>query len=323
MVVLSLISFLLVKIYQIEDVDIEEEQLTIVTSFYPMYIATLNIVDGVQEVEVSNLTENQTGCVHDYQLTTEDMRCINQADIAVINGGDMEIFLEDVLSSRPEIKVIRASEGLQLLEGHSHTHEEEEHEDEDHEDSHEEVHEEVHEEEEHKHEHGGVNGHVWMNMNLYQEQIATIALRLSEYDPEHALIYQANAERYLEDIKALQLEYKQLEELTRGQEIIIFHDAFAYFAQQYGMEVVHIVNTDSESALSAGEIAGVIDEIRLHHVQYLLSEEQYQPEIANRIATETNAKVYVLNSLVTGKDDKDSYLNGMRQNLEELKTMFQ
>ena len=323
MVVLSLISFLLVKIYQIEDVDIEEEQLTIVTSFYPMYIATLNIVDGVQEVEVSNLTENQTGCVHDYQLTTEDMRCINQADIAVINGGDMEIFLEDVLSSRPEIKVIRASEGLQLLEGHSHTHEEEEHEDEDHEDSHEEVHEEVHEEEEHKHEHGGVNGHVWMNMNLYQEQIATIALRLSEYDPEHALIYQANAERYLEDIKALQLEYKQLEELTRGQEIIIFHDAFAYFAQQYGMEVVHIVNTDSESALSAGEIAGVIDEIRLHHVQYLFSEEQYQPEIANRIATETNAKVYVLNSLVTGKDDKDSYLNGMRQNLEELKTMFQ
>ena len=70
----------------------------IVTSFYPMYIATLNIVDGIEGVTVINLTENQTGCIHDYQLTTQDMRDIAEANIAVINGGDLEEFMEEVLA---------------------------------------------------------------------------------------------------------------------------------------------------------------------------------------------------------------------------------
>ena len=47
-----------------------DQELNIVTSFYPMYIATANIVDGAQNVKLTNLTAQTTGCLHDYQITT-------------------------------------------------------------------------------------------------------------------------------------------------------------------------------------------------------------------------------------------------------------
>ena len=64
----------------------DDGKLKIVTSFYPMYLDTLNITRGVEGVEVVNLTPPQTGCLHDYQLTPEDMKTLEDADIFVVNG---------------------------------------------------------------------------------------------------------------------------------------------------------------------------------------------------------------------------------------------
>ena len=61
-------------------------KLRIVTSFYPIYLDTINLAGGVEGVEVVNLTKPQTGCLHDYQLTTEDMKMLETADIFVVNG---------------------------------------------------------------------------------------------------------------------------------------------------------------------------------------------------------------------------------------------
>jgi zinc transport system substrate-binding protein len=336
MLIMSLISYGIVKwnkTAQLMQED-EKEELVIVTSFYPMYIATLNVVEGIEGITVINLTQNQTGCVHDYQLTTKDMREIVNADIAIINGGELEGFMEEVMADYKELKVITASEGIQFLEGITHSHDEgvehsdeadhenETHEEVDHQEvvNDEETHEEApHEEEIHNHEQGAINGHVWMNMDLYQQQIATIAKYLETYDAKHAKNYEENASIYIEKIKALENEFDMVAKFATGQEIVIFHDAFAYLAQQLGMEVVHTVDTDSESALSAGEIAKVIEEVNLHSIPYLFTEAQYSTEIADRVAAETMAMVYVMNSLVTGVADKDAYLDGMRENLVVLK----
>jgi len=92
MLLLSLTSYGAIKIKG-ENKQYQGEGLTIVTSFYPMYIASLNIADGIDGVQVVNLTENQTGCVHDYQLTTKDMRTLSGAQVVVLNGGEMEEFI--------------------------------------------------------------------------------------------------------------------------------------------------------------------------------------------------------------------------------------
>ncbi len=68
----------------------------VVTSFYPLYIFAQNVLDGVQGAELSNLTHPTTGCLHDYQLLTSDMRTLEMADVLIINGGGMEPFLDVV-----------------------------------------------------------------------------------------------------------------------------------------------------------------------------------------------------------------------------------
>jgi len=62
-----------------------------------------------------NLTRPTTGCLHDYQLTPEDMRTLSAAEIFVVNGGGMESFLDKAVAQLPRLQVINASQGIPLL----------------------------------------------------------------------------------------------------------------------------------------------------------------------------------------------------------------
>ena len=84
----------------------------IVTSFYPMYIAAINITDGIDGVEVVNMTKPQTGCLHDYQLSTGDLTTLEKADAFVINGAGMEAFLDKVIRQQKNLKRIDASKDI-------------------------------------------------------------------------------------------------------------------------------------------------------------------------------------------------------------------
>lgn len=90
----------------------EESEFQIVTSFYPMYIIALNVTQGIEGVEVSNMAGQQTGCLHDYQLQNKDMKNLETADAFIINGAGMESFLDKVLQQLPSLPVINASEGF-------------------------------------------------------------------------------------------------------------------------------------------------------------------------------------------------------------------
>ncbi|MFH0909025.1 MAG: metal ABC transporter substrate-binding protein [bacterium] len=89
----------------------------ILTSFYPLYIATLNIAGDVPGVAVENLTGPQTGCLHDYQATPADLVRIAKAGAFIINGAGTESFLDKVMNPA---RIIDASAGIPLLDGNPH-----------------------------------------------------------------------------------------------------------------------------------------------------------------------------------------------------------
>ena len=91
-----------------------DKKFRIVTSFYPMYIDAINITKGVDGVEVINMTKPQTGCLHDYQLTTEDMKTLEKADAFIVNGAGMESFLDKVIKQQKNLKVIDASKSDEI-----------------------------------------------------------------------------------------------------------------------------------------------------------------------------------------------------------------
>ncbi len=298
----------------------EDETLTVVTSFYPIYIATENIIDGANNVELVNLTENQGGCLHDYQLTTADMRKLENADVLVVNGGGMESFIEEILDNYKDIKVIDSSEGIELLgvqheEGHEEAKDEISTDDATNED--------VINHEGHHHEEEMQNSHVWMNPDKYIMQIENIKKRLISLDPENQTIYQKNSDTYTSDIEAISEELKTMDASKLQHGIISFHDAFAYLADALSIPVIHSIDLDKDTYLSAGEVADVINEVRDNEVSYIFSEEQLSESSPKRVAEETGATLCIVDSLVSGDMNKDAYLIGMRKNISMLKQVLE
>lgn len=295
----------------------EENQIRIVTSFYPMYIAALNITDGVDGVVLENLSEPQTGCLHDFQLTPEDMKLLSGADIFIINGGGIEAFMTQVADSYPQLQVVEACEKVSLLpingessESHTHSDVEEAY-----------SHEEEDETRAHIHAHDDVNAHAWMCIEDYRTMVKTIAEKLGSYDTAHTEQYLANMEKYDGKLAKLQKRQEELASKISQQSIIIFHEAYAYMARGMGLEVVTTLNLDEERQVSAGEISDVLYHIGEDHVSYILAEELYGKSMGDTVMKESQVQVLYIDPLTRGNYEKDAYIEGMKRNLDILEQM--
>ena len=308
-----------------KNTDEADDMLTVVTSFYPMYIATLNIVDGVKGVRLENLSEPQTGCLHDFQLTPEDMKLLSTADVFVINGGGIESFMSDVAKAYPKLDVVVACEDVALLSeddadsDHDHDHDADAESDSDHDHDHE---ADAESDSAHDHDHGDENAHAWMSVPRYRTMVKTIASHLAQKDEAHAEEYYANAEKYDAKLAKLEKEQDSLKSLTDGQNIVIFHEAYAYVADDFSMNACYLLDLDEERSVSAGEIKQVISAIKDDGVSVILAEELYGKSMGDTVSRETDVHVVYIDPLNRGEYDKDSYLDGMEQNIELIKDAF-
>jgi zinc transport system substrate-binding protein len=252
----------------------------VVTSFYPMYIHALNVVHDVPGVELINLTSQAAGCLHDYQLSPDDLVRLSRADALVVNGAGMESFIDRAVRQAPGVKVINASEGISLL---------------------------------------GANSHVWLSVSLAMCQVQNIAAGLAAIDPDHAAAYAANAEAYCRRLDALRKSMQAgLKDLKR-RNIITLHEAFSYFAEDFGLNIVGVIQREAGTAPGAKELAATIRLARASDVKALFAEPQYPRASADVIAAETGAKVYLLSPVVSGAKDSDAYIRAMEENLRVLK----
>lgn len=283
LVVLLFLGVGLTEIYVNHTEEKETEQYTVVTSFYPMYIAALNVVGENDHVRLENLSEPQTGCLHDYQLTPADMQLLSTADAFIINGGGIESFLGEVAEQYPGLTIINASEQVDMIED---------------------------------------NAHAWMNIEDYMTQVKTITEGLSAADPEDAESFSENADAYLNKLSALKEQADEIKTLTEGQDIVIFHEAYEYVAEEFGMQVSYVMDLDEERQVSAGEVADVVRAVKDGGVHVIFAEELYGKDMGDTVESETDAKVCYLDTLVRGDYDADSYLNAMQQNITLLKEAF-
>lgn len=308
-----------------KNTDEADDMLTVVTSFYPMYIAALNIVDGVEGVRLENLSEPQTGCLHDFQLTPEDMKLLSTADVFVINGGGIESFMSDVAKAYPKLDVVEACEDVALLSeddadsDHNHDHDADTESDSDHDHDHE---ADAESDSAHDHDHGDENAHAWMSVPRYRTMVQTIASRLAEKDAKHADEYYANAKAYDAKLAVLEEKINSIKSLTNGQNIIIFHEAYAYVADDFSMNACYLLDLDEERSVSAGEIKQVIGAIKDDGVSVILAEELYGKSMGDTVSRETDVHVIYIDPLNRGEYDKDSYLYGMEHNIELIKEAF-
>ncbi len=260
-----------------------DESLRVVTSFYPVYVAVLNVTAGIPGVEVSNLASPHVGCLHDYQLTAGDVRRLADADLLLVNGAGMEPFLGKVAQQSPGVRVVGVSEGIALLDD---------------------------------------NPHVWVSLEGARRQTENIAAALAAAAPDRADAFRANASAYNASLSALEEKMRAALAPYAGTPIVTFHQAFPYFARDFDLDLAGEIEREPGAEPSARELADTVKLVRQRKVKALFAEPQFPDQSAQVVARETGVRVYSLDPVVTGPSDpaaaRGAYLQAMEKNLEVL-----
>ncbi|MBQ8072330.1 MAG: zinc ABC transporter substrate-binding protein [Clostridia bacterium] len=272
---------------------------TVVTSFYPIWLLALNLADGIPGLTVRNLAAPDTGCLHDYQLQTRDMKALSEADLFLINGAGMESYVDLVASAFPDLPVADASAGVPLLYGLDAL--------------------QIGEAEEA--ESGEANAHIWLSAENAIRMAENLARAMADRFPVYAPRITENLDGLTARLAALDAELREgLSGLPR-QGIITFHEAFPYFAQAYGLKVLAVVNREPGETLTPSQLAQLADAIVALDCPPLFVEPQYEDLSARTLAAETGARIFTLDPVVTGPEDQvplDYYETVMRQNMQTL-----
>lgn len=257
----------------------------ILTSFYPIYVMTLNITDGADNVEVSNMAEHLTGCIHDYTLNTSDLRKFESADIFIQNGQGLESFTDKIIGLYPDVEIIDSAKNVDNI---------------------------IQDDEE-------ANAHIWLSIDNYINQVNEIAEKLSRLNPENETVYLKNKNAYIEKLNNLKSEYEEIN-ISKNKAICI-NEALEYLLEEVGIEVTTIETDHEQSILSAENLKNIIEKMKQENIKVIFIDNDDNDRTAKTLAQETNAKIYTLKSGMSGDNDKDSYLKIMKENLDVLKNI--
>lgn len=285
--ILSVIIILILFFTGCDQVEEKEKVgVNIVTSFYTTYVFTKNITKDVPNVNVENMSDNHSGCLHDYHLDTKDMKKIENADVFVINGAGLESFLEKVYE-KEDLYLIDASEDLDLIQS--------------------------------KYE-DKPNEHTWLSISNAILQVDKIATKLAEIDKDNADKYIENKNAYIERLKELRNELREsLYDVSKEIKIVTTHDAFAYFASDFDIDIVDVIEREEGQSPTQKEMKTIIDNIKENDVCGIFIEPDYSNKLAQTIANESNVKVYTLDSITSGDGNIYDYENKMKQNIETIR----
>ncbi|MYA39743.1 MAG: zinc ABC transporter substrate-binding protein [Acidimicrobiia bacterium] len=303
------------------------------------FVADWARVVGGDRVEVFGMLP-AGGDPHSYQPGARDVARVADADVVFTVGLELEtLWLEDLIrsASADESRIVALGEVVDPMEfaeadmhddhdDHGdHSDHEEDHSDheEDHSD-HEEDHSDHEEDAHHDHHHGTFDPHFWFDPIRVKIAVNEIAARLSAIDPENADFYSQNASEYgkqLDELHAWTME--QISAVAPERRLLVTsHDAFSYFAEAYGFEIVGLVipSLAPDVEPSAEHIAGLVEVIEEHGVPALFGETTVSDKLAQAVARETGASLVQLYSGSLGAEGSgaDTYLTMVRANVERI-----
>ncbi|MFR5795421.1 MAG: metal ABC transporter substrate-binding protein [Christensenellales bacterium] len=200
--------------------------------------------------------------------------------------------MDKVLTLRADLPVIDASEGIAMFPSdETHDHDAHAH------DEHDELY----------------NAHVWLDPSRAIKQVQNIADGLAEADPAHAAAYQENAAGYIERLTALDGELKAQLAPFAGADIITFHEAFAYFADAYGLHVAGVIANEPGEEPSTRDIADTCDLVTTLGIRTLFVEPQY-PQRPPKPSHGRRALPFIRSTRAYPATHEKSYETIMREN---------
>ena len=219
---------------------------------------------GGSAVDVTSLVP-KNGDVHTFEPKPADVRAVARAKLLVMNGLGLDDWLAKTITNAssagtPLVKLAVALPGVSLLPGE---------------------------------EPGTENPHLFMDPKYVELYVDRIASGLKQVDPGYARRIDAQAAAYKSRLGVLDAWVRQqVSTIPSAQRrLVTFHDAFPYYAREYGITIVGVAVAAPGQDPSAGYTAALIDAIRKAGVKAIFSESQFPTKLVDQLAAETGTKV--------------------------------
>ena len=270
-------------------------EISVVTSIKPLHSLTSYIMEGVGEPE---LIIDGVASPHNFQIKPSHAKMLQNADLVIWIGEDLESFLPTALKSIPKDAVVFElldQSGLKKLkfreknifEGHDdHGHDEHAKKEDDHDD---------HGHDDHGHGHGSFDPHIWLDPANAKVIVKKITNQLSKIDKDNASTYKANSKKVIKDLDGLIKEVKN--EINKDASFVVFHDAYQYFEKRFGLSVIGALTVNPDVMPGAEQLSEIREVIEHEKAKCIFSEPQFNPNIINSIASDTGVKTGVLDPL--------------------------
>ena len=270
--------------------DSEAIGLKIYTTFYPMYYIT----DEIAKDKAKIIQLIPSGVEpHDWEPTLKTMAELKDSDIFIYNGAGMERWAEKIIKNLQEsnVKIVEASQGIELIKGDSNHSED-------------------------------YDPHTWVSPVNLKVQAKNILNVLIEADKENKEFYETNYEVLVKKLDKLHKDILEAAKDFRIKIIVTSHEAFGYFAKEYGITQVPIRGISPEQEPSPAKLAEIVRLCKENEIKYVFVEKFVNPKFSRVIADEIKGDVLTLNAAHGLSEDEikagQDYISLMYENLNNL-----
>jgi len=295
--ILTIISAIIFTLLTVNS--IAKAEIKVVTSIKPIHSLVSYVMDGVGKPDIIVDGYNSP---HNFSLKPSHAKMIENANLIIWVGEDLETFLEKPLKTiskdavnieimdLKEVKKLKFRE-KNIFEGHDdHGHDEHK------EHGHNEHKEHGHKEKKHDdHGHGEHDPHVWLDPMNAKVIVKEIENQLAKLDPDNASKYKANSKKAQSELDNITKNIKK--DLKKDLRFVVFHDAYQYFENRFNIKVLGALTVNPDVLPGAEQLSEIREVIEHEKVNCLFSEPQFNPAIIKSIAKDTKIKTGVLDPL--------------------------
>lgn len=264
------------------------EPMNVTVSFYPLAYISQKV--GGKLVKVTQITPGGVE-PHDYEPTPQDLAMIGDSKIFVMSGYGIDAWADNVFANLNDTIAVKATSKIEMANTPN------------------------------------PDPHVWLNPINFSSEVEVIRDAFIKADPINTEKYKLNAAGLMNDLKALDREFREGLKECKLKQIITSHDAFHYMSSRYGFESFPIAGISPEEEPSPKSLATLSDLAKKNNIKYIFFETLVSTKLADTISEEVGAKSLVLNPIegLTKEDSKmgKDYLVLMQENLKNLRTAMQ
>nr|WP_125152927.1 zinc ABC transporter substrate-binding protein [Clostridium rectalis] len=264
------------KFYE-KKLNLDSSKLRIVVSFNPLREFVEAI--GKDKVDVQVIIPDGTE-PHDFEPKAKDLFTINNADMFIYNGLNMESWVNKVVENvdNKNLPIVEASKGCNYIDN---------------------------------------DPHVWLGITTAKVEVLNIKNELIKIDAKNKEFYEKNCSVFLGKLDSILTSYKPKFQSLNNKNFVTGHAAFAYFCRDFGLKQNSVEGVFAEGEPTPNKVKELVQYCRKNNVKTIFTEEMVSPKVSETLAKELNAEVktiYTIESKESGKD----YIECMEENIKQV-----